>query len=212
MPIPLRVPTGYAYARLQESSRGRQRVNLASLEDIAQEGLVQVTHLRPWFNTKSAYLQFKSRIYVPHRYWQAVLEQTNNPRVQGYVKRQMRVNPSHSLSPGSSPHASPRASPRPSRSSSPVRKRYRKGELVMTTKLGSFSPEEMAEAPLSAMYITPAGDECDETDVNLPLPACQAINKVCRNYSRSRQYIPYQPDGTERKNYLIKVKTKRSRA
>lgn len=215
MPIPLRVPVLYAYNKLNESARGFSRivhVDRARLDDMAPDGVIQVTLLKPFFANHQAYLQFKRQIQVPHRRWQEVVNSTNNPKVRAYAMRQMRVNPSRSTSssPRGSAHASPRASPRRSRSPSPVRRtpRYRKGQLNMDAFLGDISEDEYGDTPLSVLAIRTAGDECDDTDVNLPLPACQAINKVCRNYNKFRQYMPKRPDGTESKKYAIKVKTK----
>lgn len=214
MPIPLRVPVEYAFSKLNESRRGyqhSQRLNLDALQDITQEGLVRVTHLRPWFANNTAFQEFKRQIYVPHNYWQRALQA--HPTIRAYARRQMKVNPARSpaTSPRGSRRGSPRRSPPRSRSRTPpVRKtpRYRKGELKMTTRLGRFRENEHREVPLSSMGIDVGGDECDETDVNFPLPVCQAINKVCRRYSPTRQYMPYRPDGTEQKNYMIRVKSR----
>lgn len=214
MPIPLRVPIRYAFAKLNESARGYprlQRVNFGPLIDVAHDGLIQVTLLKYYFKYTRDYLQFKSQILVPHRDWQRVVNEATDPKVRNYAKRQMKVNPSGSASnsPRGSPRASPHASPRRSRSPSPVQRmpRYRKGQLIMDTHLG----HDYIGGPLSTLAIEPSGDECDESDVNLPLPACQAINKVCRNYNKLRQYAPKRPDGTENKKYTIKIKTKRPR-
>lgn len=218
MPIPLRVPVGYAFAKLNEKARGHprlHRVNFNSLDDLAHDGLIQVTLLREFFNTTPAYLQFKRQILVPHKDWQKVVNQATDPKVRNYAKRQMKINPSGSASnsPRGSPHASPHASPQRSRSPSPIQRmpRYRKGQLTMKTHLGHQTPREYIGGPSSTLSIEPSGDECDESDVNLPLPACQAINKVCRNYNKFRQYIPKRPDGSENKKYVIKIKTKRLR-
>lgn len=214
MPIPLRVPLRYALAKLNESARGFPRlvrVNTSTVEDLVLDGLVQVKLLRQFFNTTPDYMQFKRSIQVPHSDWQRVINQATDPKTQNYAKRQMKVNPSHSASnsPRGSAPASPRASPGRSRSTSPLRKmpRYRKGELNMQTHLRDLSDEDYNATPFSTLSIVPSGDECDDTDVNLPLPACQAVNKVCRNYNRFRQYMPKRPDGSERKKYAIKVKT-----
>lgn len=67
------------------------------------------------------------------------------------------------------------------------------------------------EAENSLISIDPSGDECDNQDVNLPLPACQAINKVCRNYNKYRQYIPYDTDNTEQSDYQVRVKYNNAR-
>lgn len=218
MPIPVKVPIQYAFAKLNETARGfprLERINYGPLYDIAHDGLIQVTLLKPFFASHQDYMQFKRQIYVPHKYWQRVVNESVTPHFRAYAKRQMKVNPSRSASnsPRGSVRGSPAASPRHSRAASPVRKKpkYRKGELNMAKKLGRMSNEEYNDAPSSALSIQPSGDECDDSDVNLPLPVCQAFNKVCRTYNSSRQYIPYRPDGSERKNYDIKIKTKRNR-
>lgn len=224
MPIPLRVPTDYAFAKLNESRRGYQhiqRLDLSAMRDISQDGLVRVTHLRPWFSNSQTYQQFKRTIHVPHVYWQRAME--GYPAIRAYARRQLKVNPdrSPSTSPRGSRHTSPtgarrhrsprRSPPRSPTPPGPKTPRYRKGDLQMTTKLGKFNREEYRNAPLSTMMIDPSGDECDDTDVNWPLPLCNVVNKVCRNYSPTRQYMPYRPDGTEHKNYSIRVKNRRRR-
>lgn len=77
----------------------------------------------------------------------------------------------------------------------------------MTTKLGDeFTADEFRDAPLSLMSIENSGDECDDTDVNLPKPACKAINKACRNYNKYMEYLPFTTDGTEQRNYHVRVR------
>lgn len=76
----------------------------------------------------------------------------------------------------------------------------------MLRRLGDvFTADELKGAPHSVITIGPAGDECDDEDVNLPKPACQAINKVCKYYNAAKQYLPYRADGSEQKNYQIRV-------
>lgn len=57
----------------------------------------------------------------------------------------------------------------------------------------------------SYMTIKPANDECDDTDVNLPLPVCQGIRRVCRNYKANRQYGDYEDENDEDDRYLFHV-------
>lgn len=215
----MKIPVEYAFEWLNRLSRGfgvAPHVPKSAIATIADNYLVRVAHLTNFFKSKRFYQQARPGIRVPREYWAHVVQHDHTNRA--YAQRQMRIassapvsaSPSRRSSRNASRNASPRASPRasPSRSRSPSpRIRYRKGELVMNTKLGEdFSPEEIRDAPYSLMAIQPSGDECDDTDVNLPMPACKAIRKVCRNYNTLRQYTNYQPDGSERSNYQIRVK------
>lgn len=57
----------------------------------------------------------------------------------------------------------------------------------------------------SVISIDPQNDECDETNVNLPKPICQAFRRVCRYYKPNRQYKDYQKDGTENRRYMFRL-------
>lgn len=213
MPIPLKVPVEWALESLNADNRGFvQPEQITNLDNLVQQHMVRVASLKDFFENVQAYQRFKNRILVPRRYWELAIR--NDPANRTYARRQIRISPS-------SPAASANGSRPPSRSASPTRRRrrsaspphlpqrpkYRRGELVMTTKLGDdFTAQEIAGAPLSLMSIEQSGDECDDTDVNLPLPACRAINKVCRNYNSLRQYAPFVADGTEHSNYRLRVK------
>lgn len=76
----------------------------------------------------------------------------------------------------------------------------------MFANLGHVDRDEIDSADKSTLTIDPSHDECDEIDVNLPIPTCKAIRKVCRNYDSRRRYLPYTEDGSEGKQYNFKVK------
>lgn len=76
----------------------------------------------------------------------------------------------------------------------------------MYSSLGPLLRREIRAADKSTIQIIPSHDECDETDVNLPKPSCKAIRKVCRRYNSARRYMPYLADGSENKEYDIKVR------
>lgn len=75
----------------------------------------------------------------------------------------------------------------------------------MYAHLGPLLRREIQDAGKSTLQIDPSHDECDETDVNLPKSTCKAVRKVCRKYNSARRYMPYQRDGTENREYDIKV-------
>lgn len=216
MPIPLKVPVEWALESLNADNRGFVQPILMEphhLDNLTEQHMVRVKNLKDFFENVQAFQRFKSRIMVPRRYWELAIQ--NDAANRTYCRRQIRMSPS---SPAASVNGSRPASPtgRRQRSASPppppARPKYRRGQLVMTTKLGDdFTAQEIDEAPLSLMSIDQSGDECDDTDVNLPLPACQAINKVCRNYNSLRQYAPFVADGTEHANYQLRVKYNNNR-
>lgn len=55
------------------------------------------------------------------------------------------------------------------------------------------------------MSIKSSGDECDEYDVNLPIPVCQGIRRVCRAYDSRRKYTKFPPDSSEDDQYIFDV-------
>lgn len=76
----------------------------------------------------------------------------------------------------------------------------------MFANLGSVDTREIETAGKSTLTIDPSHDECDEIDVNLPIPTCKAIRKVCRNYDSARRYMPYKADGSEGKDYNFNIR------
>lgn len=205
MPIPLRVPTAYLHDTLNQTNRGYTQpvtISLAQLEHLAERGLVRVASLAPLFRNKAAYKAYKDTLSIPNRYWQQAIR--DNPTNKAYATRQMRLN--GGASPAVSRSSSSRSSGR-SRSPSPVRPhRYKKGELGIQSKLGKLTDAEKRSAPRSVMSIQRTGDECDEKDVNWPMPACKVVRKVCRRYGRGRRYMPIKRDFSELKNYEIEVR------
>lgn len=211
MPIPTKVPIEYAVQALNQDSRGFSNPARIGYEELLNEEsqyMVRVTKLRPHFASNRYYQQFRANIQVHRGYWEGIIQ--NDPSHKKYAQRQMRVNPtSGAASATTSRRNSRRNSPVRSRSTSPTRRktpRYGKNQLVMASKLGDdFTRDELLAAKRSLISIQKSGDECDDMDVNLPLPACKAINKICRRYNNYRQYIPYKPDGSEQSDYQLRV-------
>lgn len=229
MPIPLKIPSDYARAVINRSRRGYSTVRPVPVDawiDKIEYGLVRVADLRSLFANPRAYQTFRQALHVPNRDWELVI--ATNPESRTYARRQIRIHPSMNVSP-----PSPRTSPVPNRRRSPARNaspararsaspagrarsrsplraapanRYRRGELVMRTKLGKLTAAEKAEADRSVISIQPTGDECDEMDVNLPKAVCAAARKVCRQYNAMRQYVPSETDNSELRHYDIQVK------
>lgn len=79
----------------------------------------------------------------------------------------------------------------------------------MKTKLGRLTQAQKDRADRSVLSIQRTGDECDNTDVNLPKGLCAATRKVCRRYNAMRQYMPIQPDHSELRSYDIEVRYRR---
>lgn len=213
----MKVPFRYAVAALNATNRGYDRpyhITERNLANVTHQYMVRVTNLRPYFASNRDYQDFRQQIAVPHRHWRlAIIDDIANRK---YARRQIQTNPD-APDPGgrrSRSRSGSRSRSR-SRSASPPRPpprvrntpRYKKGELAMTTKLGpEFTLQEFGRAERSLMSIDPAQDECDPTDVNLPKPACRAINKVCKGYNRARQYVPFAPDGSEHRDYQVRVR------
>lgn len=216
----MKIPVDYAWDQLSNHLRGYdhvQRFDRDAIAQIAVNGLLRVTQLRPFFRNNRAYQEWRRMLLVPHRYWQGNMELY--PENRAYARRQMRVNPDNGSRPASPRmpnrrRSAGRNSPPPrSRSASPIRARspqrvtprYRRGELHMESKLGEFTTLQRRNAPRSTLSIRRMGDECDDNDVNLPKPVCKAIRKACRRYNINHQYLPLQTDGSETNDYDIRV-------
>lgn len=196
MPRPTKIPVVYAFDTLNANRRGYDRiypVNIQEIESVSMNNgaLVQVHRLRNLFANTGAFQEYKNGISVPDNYWQRAI--ATDPTITPYARRFMSSSRSRSPSP-----APPAKRGRP---------RSRRPSLKMLSKLGTLTDQEIAgaEEDQSVMSILPSNDECDDQDVNLPLPTCQAIRRVCRYYNPMRQYIPYKPDHTENKRYKFQV-------
>lgn len=188
MPRPTKIPIQYAAYILNDSKRGfennPERVEADELEQIAvNDGdLVPVSKMRKFFNNTQAFKEFKENISVPEKIWKMAVR--NSPGIRKYAKRFMTNVPK------------PRGRPPTKRQ----KKKYR-------SRLGSFSEEEISsiDSDSSIISITPSNDECDSTDVNMPLPACAGLRRVCKDYGSNRRYLPLKPDSSEDKQYMVEI-------
>lgn len=166
-----------AYRLLQSAKGLIEAVPIERLEQLAKKnGNITVSNLRRFFTHAKFFKEFKERLAMGGRR-------------------------SRSPSPGRS--RSPSRSPSRSRSRSPSRRRPapRRSRLSMETKLGSRDVYEYGPQDAPSLFIQPAGDECDPQDVNLPLPVCQGLRRVCRQYGKDKRYRKFQPDSSENKKY-----------
>lgn len=182
MPNPTKIPTQFAFIVLNETNRGYRNPEAVDMHDVqalcdGENSLVRVAKLRRFFANAVTYKMFKEGLLVDDNAWNAVVQSTENDAVRKYAKRFMTRRP-----------------------------RKRKNRHV--SRLGTYSNAELSDDELSdasAISITPSNDECDDTDVNLPLPVCAGIRRVCRNYDAQRRYIPYVRDASDNKRYHLKV-------
>lgn len=191
---PRKIPLMYAYQTLNESGTiNRPEVLVEDLGRLEEDGLVRVAELVQYFGRPVDFRNYKARYLhnIPQEDWQFVVEL--NPRSRAYCRRY--ITRSRSSSPPSSGSSS--------RSSSPLPKSRR---LKMKTKLGTQSQGDAIPNDESMMFIRPANDECDDKDVNLPLPVCQGIQRVCRYYGKDRKYEKFKDDKSEKNRYKFKVK------
>lgn len=211
MPRPTKIPIAFAWEQLERSNRGFERparVTMNAVEEVAgpDDALVKVSALKSFFAANRHFVAFKNKLSVPNAAWEHVLS-CSNPSVRNYARRHMTGRGSSPVRAGSPPRArSPAASPR-------RRGRPRgKPSLKMKSKLGRFEPGEMDEDDRSYLSIHPSDDECDDTDVNLPMPTCEAIRRVCRYYDPvTKRYVAYPPDNSENRRYRFRVSYNRRR-
>lgn len=206
MPKPIKIPIEYAYDTLNDSQRGYDDVYPVDMHDLERiainnGALVEVKRLRNLFMNGRAFQEFKNALSVPDNYWQRAT--FTDPSIRPYARR-------HMTRPLSPVPGSPRRSPSPARRGRP---QSRRSPLKMHSKLGELSDDEIdrVDSDVSVMSIRPNQDECDDQDVNLPLPTCKAIRKICRYYDRDRRYMPYTPDNSENKRYRFNVSYRRGR-
>lgn len=188
MSKPSKVPIIYISSILNSSNRGYEyrpdNVEYDELRQLAvNDGeLVPVSKVKKFFKNDRAFKEFKENISVPDKFWKEVIK--SSPVIRKYAKRFMSKVPSV------------KGRPRVKRQS----RKYR-------SKLGTFSDEELSDidSDTSVISIIPSNDECDETDVNVPLPSCSGIRRVCREYDSSRRYLPYKRDSSENKRYRFQI-------
>lgn len=188
MPRPTKIPIQYAAYILNDSKRGweynPERVEANELEEIAVNdgNLVPVSKMRKFFKNTPAFKEFKENISVPDKIWKMAIR--ISPDIRKYAKRFMTNVPK------------PRGRP-PTKSQ---KKKYR-------SRLGSFSEDEISsnDSDSSIISIAPSNDECDSTDVNMPLPSCAGLRRVCKRYGSNRRYLPLKRDSSEDKQYLVEV-------
>lgn len=187
MPKPTKVPITYAAYALNNINRGYEhpeRIDEEELTALAvNDGyLVPVAKLRRFFANSRFFDQFKEYLLVSDNFWKRTIELC--PSIAKYARRFMKKVPKKKGRP---------------RKKGPAKK-YK-------SKLGSFSEDEISDldSDASAVSIAPSDDECDATDVNIPLPTCAGLRRVCRNYDADRRYISYSPDSSENKQYLFEI-------
>lgn len=188
MAKPTKIPIVFALTRLNSSNRGYEHrpdnVEYGEVESFAvNEGqLVPVAKLKSFFKHDRAFKEFKENLSVPDRFWNEVIKA--NPSLRKYAARFME--------------SKPKAKGRP---------RVKKHSKKYRSKLGRFSDDEISDvdSDTSVLSIIPSNDECDDMDVNIPLPSCAGIRRVCRNYDESRRYLPYKRDGSENKQYHFTI-------
>lgn len=179
---PSKIPIVTAYRLSNRSMRGfakhPQDIPMHEIEELTGDDgeLVPVTKLRKYFSNAKAFKEFKNTIAVPDIHWVEAIEK--NPDLKKYAKRFM------------------------------TKRNYTpKSRIKVLSRLGSFSDSEVSDADsdVSLISINPSDDECDETDVNIPLPTCQAIRRVCRRYGPNRKYLPIPRDSSEDKKYHFRM-------
>lgn len=187
MPRPTKIPISYAAYILNTINRGfvhPEKINKDALNAVAvNDGfLVPVAKLRRFFYSTLFFKQFKENFTIDDSFWERTIELC--PSVAKYARRFMKKVPKKKGRP---------------RTKGPA-KNYR-------SRQGSFSEEEISglDSDSSAISIIPSNDECDATDVNIPLPTCAGVRRVCRNYDANRRYIKYTPDSSENKQYLFEI-------
>lgn len=193
MPSIRKIHITRAQQLLQNDNRGYDQppaINLQELKALSNNAcLIPISQLRPFFNKPKDFKQFKTLI-------------SDND----WLPLSIRPSRSRSRSRSKSPSRS-RSRSRSRSLSPPRRSRHGRGRgrdrLKMISALGRLRPKEHSVRgnPSSLLSITPAGDECDSTDVNLPLPVCKGIRHVCRNYGKNRQYQTFEPDSSENHQY-----------
>lgn len=208
---PQKIPVTFATSVLSKQPPGLvPTYNLSQVFALRNHGLVQVKLLSRFFQNAKMFRQFKmSRLKdVPVSNWREVWK--IYPESRKYCKRFM---PRGSFSradeggrDGSSSDGSSNKSFRPSSPAAGNRKR-----LKMKAKLGSMdsSDEDVVSDEESTLFINPSNDECDEEDVNLPMPVCRGIRRVCRNYGPDRKYKKFKNDKSEKERYAFRVKYRR---
>ena len=185
MTKPTKIPVSYAVSALNSSNRGYEHrpddVSYQELVEIAvNDGLlVPVSKLLKYFAHYRAFEEFKNNLWVPEKFWNSAIR--ISPAIKKYARRFM-----------------------PAKQKGRPRTR-RRSKLV--SKLGSFSDSELSDvdSDTSILSITPSNDELDDTDVNLPLPVCKGIRRICREYDSRRRYLPYKKDSSENKQYHFKI-------
>lgn len=190
MSTPSKIPILFALDWLKTNYRGRNKplklITIDNLRDISgDQELVDVSDLRPFFSGVQAFNKFKKELYVPDKYWKTAMRV--DPSIKEYAKKFM----------GNSSVKKPKKKGRPRK------KRIHK----LSAKLGEYSDSEISsvDSDSSVLSIVPSSDECDETDVNFPMPVCQGIRKICRVYDKSRRYLPYIKDKSDDERYHFKV-------
>lgn len=187
MPRPTKVPIIYAAYVLNDLNRGYEnpaKIDADELNALAvNDGfLVPVAKLRRFFAKPIFFKQFKELMSVSDDFWVRTIELC--PSIEKYARRFMKKVPKKKGRP---------------RTKGPAKK--------YDSRLGSFSEREISDldSDASAVSIAPSNDECDATDVNLPLPSCAGVRRVCRKYDRNRRYMSYSPDSSENKQYLFQI-------
>lgn len=181
MPRPAKVPVLYAFQTLNRINRGYEyqpdEITHAEITRLAigDNFLVPVKNLRRYFANNNAFQEYKENIQVDEGYWNNILRMSEFQGKVADAKYARRFLPRERN-----------------------RSRYKH-----VSKLGDYS--DSSDSNASIISITPSNDECDETDVNLPLPVCAGIRRVCRNYDSRRRYIPYERDASENKRYRFDI-------
>lgn len=189
MSKPSKIPIALALSLLNGSNRGfRERQNnveLSELEQIAVDNgqLVPLAKCRHFFANDRSFKSFKQNVYVPDRHWNMAI--TNNPSLRKYAKRFMANKPQLKKK---------------------GRPRTKKKVQNYIPVVGDISDADLSSYDSDTSIISiAASDNYDKMDLNFPKPACQAINRVCKQYNDKRRYTMYPRDDSENKVYRMNI-------
>jgi hypothetical protein len=180
-----KIPVTSAYESVNNVDSGASRqIRYEELEELAVDGgfLIPLSRLRPWFPNARAFRAFKQNLQIPEAHWIDAARRA--PHARRYINRFITTV------------------------SLPVVRRGNK-KLRMKARLQRSESDEQLDNlddDESLLSIAPSSDECDDEDVNLPLPVCQGLRRVCRKYGTNRQYKDFGEDSSENRHYIFRVK------
>lgn len=178
---PTKIPTSYAYSTLTNLDRGYDGntpdIDITDIREVSSdnEALVQVSKLKKFFGDNKSFKEFKRNINVPQTAWHDAALANRSARLYANKFLIEKVG-----------------NVKYSRKSSP--KTY-----------AALSDSDFSDASSDESIISIKPYDDNEKDLNLPLPTCQAIHRVCKNYDANRRYLPYKLDYSDKKNYIFDV-------